>query len=187
MKHKKLKIGISSCLLGKNVRYNGENKLDRFIVKILGHYFSYIPICPEVECGLGIPRLPMRLEGNPKRPKLVITSTNIDITKKMLSWSKEKVHKLEKEHLDGFIFKSRSPSCGILDLTVYRKKKSPPKKGQGLFVKMFKDHFPLIPIEEGERLHDPELLKSFFARILIYKYLRNFLTKKDSLIKILRI
>jgi uncharacterized protein YbbK (DUF523 family) len=108
----KIKIGISACLLGENVRYDGGHKLDRFLTDTLGKYVEYVPVCPEVECGLGVPRKHMHLEGNPDSPRLIITETRQDETKRMVSWMQKRLVQLEQENIHGFIFKSNSPSCG---------------------------------------------------------------------------
>jgi len=93
----KIKLGISSCLLGNHVRYDGGHKLDRFLTDTLGKYVEYVPVCPEVECGLGIPRPSMRLEGHPGAPRLIVTSTRADLTDLMEAWAKKRVAELEKK------------------------------------------------------------------------------------------
>src|SRR3990172_6962428 len=111
----KIKIGISACLLGEKVRYDGGHRLDRFIVKTLGKHFSWFPVCPEVEAGLSIPREPMQLVGYRSCPRLVVITSGIDLTGVLNDWAGKKVKKLDKEKLCGFILKSRSPSCAIND------------------------------------------------------------------------
>jgi len=106
----KIRIGISACLLGEKVRYDGGHKWDRFITGTLGKYVDLVPVCPEVECGLGIPREAMRLAGDPHSPRLVTVRSGIDHTERMLTWARKRVAKLAKEELCGFIFKSDSPS-----------------------------------------------------------------------------
>src|SRR3989337_1610536 len=110
--HEKIPIGISSCLLGEKVRYDGGHKLDRFITDTLGQYFEWAPVCPEWEYGLPVPREPLHLVGNPDSPKLIIIKTGMDLTEKMLQWSEKKLADLEPHNLCGFIFKSKSPSSG---------------------------------------------------------------------------
>ncbi len=100
----KIKLGISTCLLEENVRYDGGHKLDRFLTDTLGQYVEYIPVCPEVECGLPIPREAMHLEGDPESPRLVTSRTKQDMTERMVDWAKKRVVDLEKEDLCGFIF-----------------------------------------------------------------------------------
>lgn len=161
----KIKLGISACLLGENVRYDGGHKLDRFLRDTLGRYVDYVPVCPEAECGMGIPREAMRLEGNPDAPRLVTRSTRIDKTEMMVSWAKKRIARLASEDLCGFIFKSDSPSSGMERVKVYDEKGRPAKTGVGIFARMFMDAFPLLPVEEEGRLHDPQLRENFIERI----------------------
>jgi len=176
----KNKLGISTCLLGENVRYDGGHKLDRFLTDTLGQYVQYVPVCPEVECGLGVPRESMRLEGNPDSPRLVTTRTKQDRTDPMVRWARKRVIDLEKEDLCGFIFKSDSPSSGMERVKVYHEKGMPVKKGIGMFARIFMEHFPLLPVEDEGRLHDPELRENFIERIFALKRWREVLTKKES-------
>ena len=130
---KKIRLGISTCLLGEKVRFDGGHKWDRYLTGTLGEYVEYVPVCPEVECGLGVPRESMRLVGDPENPRLVTTRTNRDFTDRMLQWARKRVVELEKEDLCGFIFKSDSPSSGMERVKVYNEKGMPVKKGRGMF------------------------------------------------------
>lgn len=165
---KKIRLGISSCLLGENVRYNGGHKLDRFLRDTLGRYTEYVPVCPEVECGLSIPREAMRLVGDPVAPRLLTRNTLIDHTDRMKRWTAKRLKELEKEDLRGFIFKSRSPSSGMTGVKVYDETGTRIKKGRGLFAGPFMDRFPVIPVEDDGRLHDPGLRENFIERIFTY-------------------
>ena len=107
---KRIKLGVSPCLLGERVRYDGGHKLDLFLRDVLGRVAQYVPVCPEVECGLPVPREPMHLEGDPKSPRLIANWSRRDMTAQMLEWSKRRVRELDLENLDGFIFKSGSPA-----------------------------------------------------------------------------
>ena len=176
----RIKLGISTCLLGENVRYDGGHKLDRFLTDTLGQYVEYVPVCPEVECGLGVPRESMHLEGNPDSPRLVTTRTKQDMTERMVRWAQKRVVELEKEDLCGFIFKSDSPSSGMEGIRVYNKKGLPVKKGVGIFARIFMDRFPLLPVEDEGHLHDPELRENFIERIFTLKRWREVLSKKES-------
>ncbi|HNZ64785.1 MAG TPA: DUF523 and DUF1722 domain-containing protein [Smithella sp.] len=175
----KIKLGISSCLLGNHVRYDGGHKLDRFLTDTLGKYVEYVPVCPEVECGLGIPRPSMRLEGHPDAPRLIVTSTREDLTDLMEAWTKKRVAELEKEDLCGFIFKSDSPSSGMERVKIYNEKTMPVKNGVGLFASVFMNHFPLLPVEDEGRLHDPGLRENFIERIFALKRWRETLSAKN--------
>lgn len=164
-----LKIGISSCLLGNSVRYDGGHKLDRFLTDTLGEFINFIPICPETECGLGIPRDPIRLEGNIHNPELIVIETRIDITKKMKQWCIKRLNELKRENLCGFIFKSKSPSCGLKHVGIYNDKGIPVHRGTGLFARHFVNSFPFIPVEDEENLHNPGHRENFIERIFILK------------------
>jgi uncharacterized protein YbgA (DUF1722 family)/uncharacterized protein YbbK (DUF523 family) len=176
----KIKLGISTCLLGENVRYNGGHKLDRFLTDTLGQYVEYVPVCPEVECGLPIPREAMHLEGNPDFPRLVTTHTKQDMTDRLVQWAWKRVKELEKEDLYGFIFKSNSPSSGMERVRVYNEKGMPIKKGVGVFARIYMDHFHLFPVEDEERLHDPKLRENFIEMIFILKRWREVSGRKEN-------
>jgi uncharacterized protein YbgA (DUF1722 family)/uncharacterized protein YbbK (DUF523 family) len=176
----KIKLGISACLLGENVRYDGGHKLDRFLTDTLGQYVEYVPVCPEVECGLGVPRESMHLEGNPDSPRLVTIRTKQDMTDRMVQWARNRVSELEMEDLCGFIFKSDSPSSGMERVKVYNEKGMPVKKGVGMFARIFMEHFPLLPVEDEGRLHDPKLRDNFIERIFALKRWREVLERKES-------
>ena len=177
----RIRLGISTCLLGQNVRYDGGHKLDRFLTDTLGRYVEYIPVCPEVECGFDTPREAFRLVGDPESPRFVTSRTNKDFTERMMKWANKRVIELEREELCGFIFKSNSPSSGMERVKVYGKKGMPTKKGRGVFARMFMEHFPLIPVEDEGRLHDPILRENFIERIFALKRWRETLSKKCTM------
>jgi len=176
----KIKLGISTCLLGENVRYDGGHKLDRFLTDTLGQYVEYVPVCPEVECGLPVPRESMHLEGDPDSPRLVTLKTKQDMTGRMVQWAMKRVVELEKEGLCGFIFKSDSPSSGMERIKVYNEKGMPVKKGVGMFARIFMEHFPLLPVEDEGRLHDPGLRENFIERTFALRRWREVLDRKES-------
>ena len=176
-----IKIGVSSCLLGKEVRYNGGHSHDRYITDILGQYFSFVDVCPEVEAGFGIPRETLRLVGKPEAPRLLTSRTGKDFTDIMQNWAQNKVVELEKENLCGFIFKSKSPSSGMERVKVYTEKGFPgSNKGVGLFARAFMAHFPLLPYEEEGRLHDAALRENFIERIFALKRWRRMAEQKKN-------
>jgi len=181
----KIKLGISTCLLGEPVRYDGGHKLDRFLRDTLGDYVQYVPVCPEVECGLGIPRESMHLEGDPQAPRLVTTRSRRDITERMQSWAEKRVSELEQDELCGFIFKSNSPSSGMERVKVSDPNGMPRKTGVGIFAGIFMKHFPLLPVEEEGRLHDPRLRENFIERIFIFKRWREMLPERKGRNKII--
>lgn len=177
----KIKIGISTCLLGENVRWNAGHKLDRYLTQTLGQFVQYVSVCPEVEAGFGVPRESMRLVGDPQNPRLIIFKSKQDRTSQMLTWAKNRVKNLEQEDLCGFIFKSDSPSSGMRNVKVYTDKGMPVKKGVGIFAREFIEHFPRTPVEDDGRLHDPEIRENFIERIFSLKRWREVLTSKKSM------
>jgi len=176
-----IKIGVSSCLLGKEVRYNGGHSHDRYITGTLGQYFSFVDVCPEVEAGYGIPRETLRLVGDPESPRLLTSRSGKDFTDSMLNWARKRVQELAKEDLCGFIFKSKSPSSGMERVKVYTEKGFPgSNKGVGLFARAFMAKFPLVPVEEEGRLHDAALRENFIERIFALKRWRQTAGQKKS-------
>lgn len=169
----KIRIGVSSCLVGNEVRYDGGHKRDRYISDVLGAHMELVPVCPEVEAGLGIPRETIRLEGRPEAPRLMTTRTRVDHTRRMLAWTRGRVRALAKEALCGFIFKARSPSCGMMRVKVHNGKSRSVAKGAGLFAQAVMDHFPLLPVVEDEGLYEPSKRENFIERIFTLKRWRD--------------
>lgn len=162
------RLGVSRCLMGDNVRYDGGHKLDRFLRDGLGKHVEYVPVCPEVECGLGIPREAMRLVGDPEAPRLLTIKTKIDLTERMRAFAAARVEALEAEGLCGFVFKSGSPSSGMERVKVYPEAGGMAQlKGVGLFAAAFMARFPLLPVEEEGRLNDAGLRENFIERIFV--------------------
>lgn len=172
-----MRIGISTCLLGEMVRYDGGHKLDRYLRDLLGKYVDFVPVCPETESGLPVPREAMRLVGDILNPRLITIDTRVDHTERLVNWSLQKLDELENEKLCGFIFKSRSPSSGMERVKIYNEKGHPVPKGRGIFAGMFMDRFPLLPVEEDGRLHDPLLRENFITRIFVFSRWRQLLEK----------
>ena len=176
----KIKLGVSACLLGHEVRYDGGHKLNHFIRDILGQFADFVPVCPENECGMGIPREALRLTGLPENPRLLTTRTQKDCTQQMLDWAQERLNELEKEDLCGFIFKKDSPSSGLYRVKVYNDSGQAVKNGTGIFAKAFVQRFPLLPVEEDGRLNDADLRENFVESIFVFKRLRELVQKKKS-------
>ncbi|MFP4213859.1 MAG: YbgA family protein [Desulfohalobiaceae bacterium] len=174
------RIGISKCLLGHNVRYDGGHKLDRFIRDTLGRYVEFVPVCPEVECGMDIPREALRLVGDPEDPSLVTIRSGIDYTGQMQAWGAKRLQELEAEDLSGYIFKAKSPSSGMQRIKVYNQKGHPAPKGVGIWARMFMEHFPLLPVEDEGRLNDPVLRENFITRIFVYASWRSLLAENKT-------
>ena len=176
----KICVGISSCLLGNPVRYDGGHKHDRYITDILANYFEFIAVCPEVECGLPVPRETMRLVGNPEEVRLVTTRSGIDHTEQMLIFCRRKIKELKDEDLCAFIFKKDSPSSGLHRVKIYGNSGFASKSGRGLFAAAVTDKFPRLPVEEEGRLHDAPLRENFIERIFCYRRWKNFLEKEPD-------
>jgi uncharacterized protein YbbK (DUF523 family)/uncharacterized protein YbgA (DUF1722 family) len=170
-----IKVGVSACLLGEKVRYDGGHKHDRYITDTLGRFFSFVPVCPEVESGMTTPREAMRLEGDPASPRLLTRLSRIDKTEQMLSFCRTRLADLEKTDLCGFIFKKDSPSSGLFRVKVYDDKGMPKKTGSGLFAAAVAKQFPLLPLEEEGRLFDPDLRENFIERVFSYRRWKDFL------------
>ena len=177
----KFRIGISSCLLGNEVRWNSGHKHDKYLTRTLGKFVEYVAVCPEVEAGFGVPRESFRLVGDPNHPRLVTFKSKTDHTDRMLAWARKRVVELEKEDLCGFIFKSDSPSSGMIRVKVYNEKGMPHKVGIGIFARAFMEHFPLIPVEDDGRLNDPLIRGNFILQIFTLKRWRDNLGRKRGL------
>jgi uncharacterized protein YbbK (DUF523 family) len=162
-----IKIGVSACLLGEKVRYDGGHKYDPCITDTLGRFFSFVPVCPEVECGLPVPREAMRLEGAPAHPRLVTVESRVDLTERMLDYCLGTVGVLDRAEISGFIFKSSSPSCGLSRVAVFSEEST--MNGRGLFAAAVVERFPLLPVEEEGRLYDPEIREDFIERVCAFR------------------
>jgi uncharacterized protein YbgA (DUF1722 family)/uncharacterized protein YbbK (DUF523 family) len=177
---KPVTIAVSACLLGENVRYNGGQKYDGYITGILGKFFVLVPVCPEVESGMSVPREPMRLEGDPRFPRLMTVDTGIDRTEQLHSYCRKRIRELREENLCGFIFKKRSPSCGPSQVKVH---KGPcrERNGAGLFARAVMCKMPLLPFEDEERLSDPAVRENFIERVFNYRRWMDFLGEKPGI------
>lgn len=164
-----IRLGISRCLLGDKVRFDGEHKQDHFLTDVLGRYVEWVPVCPEVEAGLGTPREAMRLMGDPHHPRLMTIKSKHDHTQAMETMIATRLDSFQKQDLSGFVFKRGSPSCGVERVRVYTAQGMPSHNGVGIFAKAFTEQFPLIPVEEEGRLCDPSLRENFIERVFCYR------------------
>lgn len=176
----RLRVGISACLLGEEVRWNGGHKRDDFLVNTLGRFVEWVPLCPEVAIGLGTPRETLRLVGDPESPRLVAAKSGQDYTRAMQEWSEAQVRQLARLGLHGFVLKKDSPSCGMARARVYRTNGHPTRDGQGLFARALMRRLPLLPVEEEGRLHDLRLRENFIERLFAYARWQAFLGKNPS-------
>ena len=174
-----LLLGVSACLLGQNVRYDGGHKRDRWITDELSRFVRFVPVCPEMEAGLGVPREAMRLAGDPAEPRLMTGRTGRDLTEVMRSWAVARVEELAGLKLCGFIFKSRSPSSGMARVKVYPLAGGMgTNTGVGIFARAFMERFPLLPVEEEGRLNDPGLRENFIERLFAMGRWRDILDRE---------
>jgi uncharacterized protein YbgA (DUF1722 family)/uncharacterized protein YbbK (DUF523 family) len=167
-----IRIGISACLLGQPVRFDGGHKRNAFLTDTFGHFVEWVPVCPEVECGFGTPREAMRLVGVAADVRLLTVKTRTDLTVRMERVSRSRATALTREDLSGFILKKDSPSCGLARVKVYDPHGTPARVGRGLFASALVEACPHLPIEEEGRLADPRLRDNFVERVFAYWRLR---------------
>lgn len=177
----RISIGISACLLGEPVRYDGGQKLDHYLAHTLGQYVRWVPVCPEVESGLPVPREPMKLVGAPGNPRLLGRSTRTDFTPRMQGWMRGRLDALATENLAGFVFKSRSPSSGLRGVKVHAEDGTRARAGMGIFARAFTERFPLVPAEDDERLHDPCIRGNFIERVCTHAQWRALVSGSPGL------
>ncbi len=171
-----IRVGVSACLLGQKVRYDGGHKHTRYLTDVLADHFTLVPVCPEVEAGMPVPRETIRLEGDPDRPRVVAPASGTDWTQTMRRWSRGRTRELEAESLDGFVLKKNSPSCGLFRVKVYGPKGGPARKGRGVFAAEMARRFPMLPMEEEGRLNDAVLRENFIERVFAHHRLRGLFT-----------
>ena len=164
---KKLKLGVSSCLLGESVRYNGEHKRDSTVIDLLGQQFEAVPVCPEVELGMGVPREPVRLVANDaSSERMVGSESGKDWTQAMVDFNSIKLEALRQQNLSGFIFKNRSPSCGPGNVPLHHEQEK--SSTVGLFAHALMQYFPSLPVIDEEALQDEIVRQDFVARVIQY-------------------
>jgi uncharacterized protein YbbK (DUF523 family) len=165
---RKPRLGVSACLLGQEVRYDGRHKRDAILVEELGPRVEWVPVCPELEVGMGVPREPIRLVGDPRAPRLVAERSGTDHTEAMRRFAQARVRELEALDLAGYVTKKDSPSCGLAGVAVHSPGGGPARAGVGAFARVLLERMPLLPIEEEDRLHDPALREAFLDRVFAY-------------------
>lgn len=164
----RVRVGVSACLLGQEVRFNGGHKRDGFVTGVLAAFFDFVPLCPEVGIGMGIPRPPIRLVGDPERPRARGTDdATLDVTEKLEAYTRRRIPALGD--ISGYILKKDSPSCGMERVKVYIPKcGAPERKGVGIFARALMERMQLLPVEEEGRLNDPVLRENFLTRVYVY-------------------
>jgi uncharacterized protein YbgA (DUF1722 family)/uncharacterized protein YbbK (DUF523 family) len=172
MRDDEIRIGISSCLLGEEVRFDGGHKRDPFITGTLSRFVRFVPVCPEMELGLGAPRESLRLTGSSHDPRLIGVRSETDRTGPMKRYARKRSRELESDDLSGYVFKKDSPSCGLFRVKVYGPQPVPRRTGRGLFATALTAAQPHLPVEEEGRLRDPRLRENFFERVFAYRRAR---------------
>ncbi len=173
-----VRIGVSSCLMGRTVRYDGGHKRDAFLVETFGRFVEWVEVCPEVEAGLGTPREPIRLVREGEQVRLLGVESATDHTDRMRRWAAARVGALARASLDGFILKKNSPSCGLEGVKVYRPGAGTSRDGRGLFAEALISRLPLLPVEDEERLANPRLRDPFVERVFAHHRLRVFFSSR---------
>ena len=176
-----LRLGISSCLIGEKVRFDGGHKRDVFLVESLGPFVEWVPVCPELECGMGSPREALRLIRKGGDVHLVTTKTARDYTDTMRRYARRRLDELAGGDLCGFVLKKDSPSCGLERVKEYGSAGVPVKSGRGIFAAALVERCPTLPMEEEGRLSDPRLRENFIERIFAYRRLRDFFDSRWAL------
>lgn len=166
-----IRIGISSCLLGERVRFDGNHKHDTYITETLGRYFEFVPVCPEVAIGLGIPREPIRLTGDPAAPRAVgVRDASLDVTDRLAAYGRRMARALGgASAISGYIVKRKSPSCGMERVKIFAAPGAAPRSGRGVYTRALMEAQPLLPVEEEGRLADPVLRENFIERVYAYR------------------
>jgi uncharacterized protein YbgA (DUF1722 family)/uncharacterized protein YbbK (DUF523 family) len=180
LEFRRVRLGISSCLLGENVRFDGGHKRDTLITDGLGAFFEWVPVCPEMELGLGTPRESLRLVGSADTPRLVAQKSLIDHSRAMRGYAARRVAEIEGLGLRGYILKKDSPSCGMERVRVYGRGGVPERRGRGLFAQALIGQLPLLPVEEEGRLHDMALRENFIERVFAYDRWLDFLESRPK-------
>lgn len=167
-----LRVGVSSCLLGQHVRYDGGHKKDEFLSGLLARFVEFVPVCPEVELGLGTPRESIRLQRGGDLVRLVAPKSGQDHTEAMRRWAERRVAQLARLDLCGYVLKKDSPSCGMERVRVWGGRQ-PTRDGRGAFAAVLMAELPLLPVEEEGRLHDLALRENFVERVFAYRRLKD--------------
>ena len=179
-------LGVSSCLLGKRVRFDGGHKRDRYITEVLGKVFTFVPVCPEVETGMGVPRETIDLRGTVDTPRLVGNETGVDRTSMMNRYVARRVSQRDLAQVCGFILKAKSPTCGLKNVRIHGPSERAAHRAQGLFAQALTKRYPALPIIEERQLQDAETRDNFVVRLLAYSRVQSDLVQRPSVSKIRR-
>ena len=176
----KPRLGISACLLGHKVRFDGGHKREQFLTELFGKFVAWIPICPEVEVGMGVPRETVRLVGTLTNPSMIAEKSGKDWTEAMHSFAAKRLRDIAEQNLSGYVFKKDSPSCGMERVRVYNSKGMAERQGRGLFAAALMSQWPLLPVEEEGRLNDLKLRENFIERVFAYHRWRQAYSDRKS-------
>jgi uncharacterized protein YbgA (DUF1722 family)/uncharacterized protein YbbK (DUF523 family) len=174
----RLRIGISSCLLGDEVRFDGGHKRNPFLADVLAPYVEWVRVCPEVDVGMGVPRETLRLISVDGDTRMMTTRTGVDYTDKMRAYAEKRTRALAEMDLRGYVLKKDSPSCGMERVKVFAGKGMPARNGTGTYAEVLMERLPTLPIEEEGRLTDPVLRENFIERIFAYDRLRTLFDER---------
>ncbi len=183
-KEDEIRIGVSTCLLGEQVRYDGGHKRHHLITDVLSAYVCFVAVCPEVEVGMGIPREPVRLVRNGEGLRMLGRDSGADYTRAMQRYGRRRMRELARLDLHGYILKKGSPSCGMARVRTYTPAGAPAGPGRGLFAEELIERFPLLPVEEEDRLSDPRLRENFIEQVFAYRRLRTMFSGSWSLARL---
>lgn len=171
-----IRVGVSACLMGEEVRWDGGHQRDRFVTDVLAPFVEFVPVCPEVGSGLPTPRETLRLVGEVDAPRLVFRNSGVEHTRELEGFAKTEMRRLADLDLCGFVLKKDSPSCGMERVRVYHAGGgSAVRKGVGIFARILMQRFPELPVEEDGRLNDPVLRENFLERVFAYRRWRDLL------------
>ncbi len=182
--NQKIKIGVSACLMGEEVRYNGGHCQNHFLKDTVSQYATFVSTCPEAAIGMGVPREAVRLEyDQDENTRMLAPKSGKDFTEKMEAYAKDWSCMVDELDLDGFVFKKNSPSCGVFRVKIYKNDHPAERRGTGLFAKAIMERYPELPVEEDGRLSDPVLRESFMVRVFAFKRVKSLFhkswTRKD--------
>jgi uncharacterized protein YbbK (DUF523 family) len=177
---KRPRLGISSCLLGQAVRWDGGHRRDDFLARTLARRVEWVPVCPELEIGMGVPRPPVRLEGDIAAPRMIASDDGRDWTDAMRAFARARVQALRPLQLCGYVFKENSPSCGVARVKVHAPDGGVERSGRGLFAAVLMEEMPLLPVEDEGRLADPRRRDVFLTRVFACWRWRKLMDKKPT-------
>ena len=169
---RRIRIGLSACLAGDEVRFNGGHSHQRYLTETLGQFFEYVTACPEIEAGMTVPRPAVRLVAAGEKVRVIDPKNGVDWTAAMEDHAVQRAGMVVDEGLSGFILKSKSPSCGMERVKVYDHNDVPNASGRGIFAEELLRRYPRLPMEEEGRLNDPNLRENFIERVFAYDRLQ---------------